>query len=176
MSEIVNYDVHSFYMANSRQNGYKRLSRKIKNPVVKDMQAYAHSLGMRFHVSDAHCRDCNDACNCCGVPPEWNVSQEGNIGQAIIIAREKGEVRWSDISESINSLFPFGWVDASAFNTGSNRKRAERYNMSMAEWLHNNWNNPANQLSPAKAYGGLLIADRVDENGDVVYKYKLGRE
>lgn len=176
MSEIVGYDVHKFYMENSRQNGYKRLSRKIKNPVVKDMKEYVHSLGMRFHVSDAHCRDCNDACNCCGVPPEWSVSQEGNIGQAIIIAREKGEVSWSDISESIEKLFGFNWADSASFNTGSNRKRAERYSMSMAEWLHNNWNDPANQLSPAKAYGGLLVADRIDENGDVVYKYKLGRE
>lgn len=173
MSEIVGYDVHEFYMANSRQNGYKRLSRKIKNPVVKDMQEYAHSLGMRFHVSDAHCRECNDACNCCGVPPEWGVSQEGNIGQAIIIAREKGEVSWSDIAESIDHLFPFKWADSASFNTGSNRKRAERYSMSMAEWLHNNWNDPSNQLSPAKAYGGLLVADRLDDKGDVVYKYKL---
>lgn len=107
MSEIVNYDVHSFYMANSRQNGYKRLSRKIKNPVVKDMQAYAHSLGMRFHVSDAHCRDCNDACNCCGVPPEWHVSQEGNIGQAIIIAREKRRGKVERYLGIYQQPFPF---------------------------------------------------------------------
>lgn len=173
MSEIVGYDVHKFYMENSKQNGYKRLSRKIKNPIVKEMQEYANSLGMRFLSSDAHCRDYSEACNCCGVPPEWGVSQTGNIGQAIIIAREKGEVSWSDIKDEIDKLFQFNWSAAAAFNTGSNRKRAERYSMTMAEWLHNNWNDVGNALSPAKAYGGLLVADRVDENGDIVYKYKL---
>lgn len=173
MSQIVGYDVHEFYMKNSRQNGYKRLSRKIKNPVAKEMQEYAELLGMRFYSSDAHLRDYCCSCNCCGVPPEWNVSQTGNIGQAVIIAKEKGEVTWTDIKAEIEKLFGFNWQAAAAFNTGNNRKRAERYSMTMAEWLHNNWNDVNNNLSPAKAYGGLLVADRLDENGDVVYKYKL---
>lgn len=171
MSEIVGYDIHKFYMAQSKQSGYKRLNKKIKYPNIEAMRNWAHELGMRFHVSDAHCRECNDACNCCGVPPEFSVNQWGNIGQAIIIAKEKGEVHWKDISEPIEKFLDFPWMETASYNTGSNRKRAQNYNMTMAQFLHNNWNNPKGALSPMMGYGGCLKADRVDENGDVVYKY-----
>ena len=171
MSKIVGYDIHPFYMRNSRQNGYKRLSRAIKLPIIREMSEYCHKLGMRFHSSDAHCRDYNDACNCCGAPPEMN-SHRGHIGQAVIIAREKGEVKWSDISPMIEEMFGFNWIDTASYNTGSNHSRAKRLRMSMADFLHNNWNNPKGNLSPAKGYGGVLVPDRKDENGDIVYKYK----
>ena len=62
-------------------------------------------------------------------------------------------------------------METASYNTGSNRKRAQNYNMTMAQFLHNNWNNPKGALSPMMGYGGCLKADRVDENGDVVYKY-----
>lgn len=57
-------------------------------------------------------------------PPEWGVSQTGNIGNAIIIAREKGFVTFSDVMESINKYFDFPWVGACGYNTGSNKARA----------------------------------------------------
>ena len=66
MSEVLGYDIHQFYMENSKQQGYKRLNRAIKAPIIHRMRELTHSLGMRFHVSDAFCRECNDACNCCG--------------------------------------------------------------------------------------------------------------
>ncbi len=113
MSKICGFDIYRFYMDNSKQNGYKRLSRKIKAPIIHEMKAYVHNLGMRFYVSDMYCRECNDGCNCCGVPPEWAVSQSGNIGNAILIAKEKGVVHFSDIAESIGKYFgDFKWHDA----------------------------------------------------------------
>lgn len=175
MSKVAGFDIHSFYMTQSHQHGYKRLNRSIKAPIIHAMRDYAHSLGMRFHVSDAFCRECNDACNCCGVPPEWNVSQTGNIGQAIIIAREKGFVRWSDISEGIDKLLSFQWCGAAGYNTGNNRARAKNYNLSMAQFLRNNWNNPNGGNSPFKEYGGILVPDGRDENGDIIYKYAVKR-
>ena len=113
MSKICGFDIHAFYMKHSKQNGYKRLNRGIKAPIITQMRDFTHSLGLRFHVSDAFCRECNDACNCCGVPPEWDVSQTGNIGQAIIIARTKGEVRFSDVAPGIYKFFNgFRWASA----------------------------------------------------------------
>ena len=156
MSAICGFDVHKYYMENSKQHGYKRLNRAIKAPIIHDMRDFAHSLGMRFHVSDAFCRECNDACNCCGVPPGWGVSQEGNIGRAIIIARERGEVHWSDIEPEINKYLNFPWCEAAGYNTGSNRARALNYATSMAQFLRDNWNTPSKGTSPARGYGGIL--------------------
>lgn len=175
MSEVLGYDIHQFYMENSKQQGYKRLNRAIKAPIIHRMRELTHSLGMRFHVSDAFCRECNDACNCCGVPPEWGVSQTGNIGNAIIIAREKGFVTFSDVMESINKYFDFPWVGASGYNTGSNKARALLYDTTMAQWLRSNWNDTKKGTSPARAYGGVLVPDGKDENGDVIYRYAIKR-
>ncbi|OUP68876.1 hypothetical protein B5F10_09785 [Anaerotruncus colihominis] len=175
MSEVLGYDIHQFYMENSKQQGYKRLNRAIKAPIIHRMRELTHSLGMRFHVSDAFCRECNDACNCCGVPPEWGVSQTGNIGNAIIIAREKGFVTFSDVMESINKYFDFPWVGACGYNTGSNKARALLYDTTMAQWLRSNWNDTKKGTSPARAYGGVLVPDGKDENGDVIYRYAIKR-
>lgn len=175
MSRIAGYDIHKFYMANSKQQGYKRLNRALKAPIIHEMRDYAHSLGLRFHVSDAFCRECNDAMNCCGVPPEWNVSATGHIGNAILIAKEKGTVRWSDISPDISKFFRFRWADAASFNTGSNRGRALKYATTMEEYLRNNWNRPNGGDSPARMYGGILKPEGRDEAGDIIYKY-MGTE
>lgn len=175
MSEVLGYDIHQFYMENSKQQGYKRLNRAIKAPIIHRMRELTHSLGMRFHVSDAFCRECNDACNCCGVPPEWGVSQTGNIGNAIIIAREKGFVTFSDVMESINKYFDIPWVGACGYNTGSNKARALLYDTTMAQWLRSNWNDTKKGTSPARAYGGVLVPDGKDENGDVIYRYAIKR-
>lgn len=173
LSKIAGYDIHEFYMKQSHQHGYKRLNRAIKAPIIYAMREHTHKLGMRFHVSDAFCRECNDACNCCGVPPEWNNSQTGQIGNAILIAREKGFVKYSDIKPAIDRYFSFPWVNTCGYNTGSNRARALRYDMTMAQFLRNNWNNPSGGTSPAKEYGGILVPDGRDENGDVIYRYAL---
>lgn len=172
MSKVAGYDIHKFYMANSKQQGYKRLNRSLKAPIIKEMREHTHSLGMRFHVSDAFCRECNDAMNCCGVPPEWKVSSAGHIGNAILIAKEKGEVRFSDIAPDIEKFFgSFRWADAIGYNTGSNRARALNYATTMAEFIRNNWNNVKGGDSPARMYGGILQPVGRDENGDVIYKY-----
>ena len=172
MSDICNFDIWDFYMKYSPQNGYKRLDRKIKAPIIYKMRDYAHKLGMRFHVSDSCCRECNDSCNCCGVPPEWNVRQKGHIGQAIIIAREKGMVKYSDIADDVNVLFGKIKVRGSiSMITEDPLKRALNYDNTIENYIRNNWNNIYNGTSPAKMYGGILIPFDVDDNGDVVYEF-----
>lgn len=102
-------------------------------------------------------------------------SQTGNIGNAIIIAREKGFVTFSDVMESINKYFDFPWVGACGYNTGSNKARALLYDTTMAQWLRSNWNDTKKGTSPARAYGGVLVPDGKDENGDVIYRYAIKR-
>lgn len=171
MSDIVGFDIHDFYMRHSHQMGYKRLSRELKLPIVARMRDIAHGLGMRFHSSDAHVRDFNDACNCCGVPPEWGVSCTGHIGQAVIHAREFGCVRYSDIAEPQRRYFSFPWQKAASFNTNSNRTRALLFDTTMAQWLRMKWNDLKSGSGVARGYGGVLTADGRDENGDIIFKY-----
>lgn len=173
ISEVCGFDIYEFYTKNSHQQGYKRLNRGIKAPIFHEMKEVAESLGMRFYVSDAFCRECNEHCNCCGVPPEWDVSVKGHIGQAIIEAKKNGEVRFSDIAPDITKYYSFQWRGSAGYNTGSNRVRAMNYDTTMAQWLRANWNTPKKGTSPAKGYGGILRPIRIDEDGDVVYRYAL---
>ena len=59
-----------------------------------------------------------------------------NIGNAIIIAREKGFVTFSDVMESINKYFDFPWVGACGYNTGSNKARALLYDTTTVSYTH----------------------------------------
>lgn len=93
----------------------------------------------------------------------------------IIIAREKGFVTFSDVMESINKYFDFPWVGACGYNIGSNKARALLYDTTMAQWLRSNWNDTKKGTSPARAYGGVLVPDGKDENGDVIYRYAIKR-
>lgn len=175
ISDVCNFDIYQFYQQYSEQQGYKRLNRKIKAPIIYSMRDYAHSLGIRFHVSDMFCRECNDACNCCGVPPEWNASQMGHIGQAILIAKQKGFVRFSEIQKNIDKFFStFDMKQAKGYNQNNSYKRAKFWYATMADFIRNNWNDISSGTSPAKGYGGILIPYDVDENGDVIYKYNGG--
>ena len=173
ISRIVGYDIYEFYKNNSVQNGYKRLNKGIKAPIIAKIREHVHNLGMRFHVSDMYCRECNDAMNCCGVPPEWNNSQTGHIGNAILIAKEKGIVKFSDIAADIyRYLGDFNMSAATGFNTHNSAKRAQYIGKSFADYVHINWNNIKGETSPAKGYGGILVPCGKDENNDVVYCIK----
>lgn len=171
MSKALGYDVHTFYMENSKQQGYKRLSRAIKFPVLTAMRDIAHSYGMKFLCSDAHGRDLSDCVNCCGVPMEWKNSQVCHFGGAVEMAKQHGEIRWSDIAEEVRRLFGFSWLRATGFNTSSNKAAAIFYETTMAEWFRYVWNNVRDGRSPARGYGKVLTSKGKDENGDVVYKY-----
>jgi hypothetical protein len=44
--------------------------------------------------------------------------------------------------------------------------------MTVFDYRRNVWNTPKSQKSPFKYFNGMLEPVRVDENGDVVYKFK----
>lgn len=171
MSKVLGYDIHTFYKENSKQQGYKRLSRAIKLSVFLSMREIAHSYGMRFLCSDAHGRDLSDDVNCCGVPMAWGCSQTCHFGGAIELAKKNGSVLYSEIEPDVKRLFSFGWVQAANFNTSTNEARAVFYDTRMSEWFRHVWNTVKDGRSPARGYGRVLTAKGRDANGDVVYKY-----
>jgi hypothetical protein len=136
------------------------------------MLTEAHRLGMKFHVSDAFCRDLNDdGINCCGCPDSWN-SHKAHFGGAIMIAKKKGEVTWGDIGPEVEAMYGhFFWQRAHQFNTSNNLRRAQFSRATMADWMRWQWNSPKNGASPARMYGPLLSPIGRDEGGNVVYKY-----
>lgn len=173
MSRIVGFDIYEFYQEHSVQHGYKRLNKKIKRPIIERMKNCAHDLGMRFHVSDMYCRECNDAMNCCGVPPEWENSYKGHFGKAILIAKEKGYVTFADISDDINRyLGNFLYNAAAGFNQQNSANRAKYFGFMMNDYVRSCWNDIKKANSPAQGYGGVLVPDGKDDNGDIIYKYR----
>jgi len=169
MSEVLGFDVYNVYRERTKGVGYLRFDPVYKREIFRDMRDYCHSLGLQFNSSDAAGRDFNDTCNCCGVPEDWN-SQISHFGGAILIAKEKGEVHFRDIEKDLKELFSgFGWVGATAFNTGTNRNRAKFYDATMFDWIKSMWNSETPK-APDRMYGCLKRGER-DEDGNYVYKY-----
>lgn len=168
ISDYVGHDIVEFYSKHSKGSGYLRLNRKIKEPYVKKMRDLAHSLGMRFYVSDAHFKECSDGTCCCGLSDDWNFSR-AYFAEALQIARRNGVVRYSDLEAPI--CYQFDWYKAEGFNTNSSEKRAKFHGMSMAEYLRYLWNNPKTGQGPFKMFEGVLYPDGYDDDGNLIYKW-----
>lgn len=172
ISECCGFDVVDFYKKYSSGTGYLRLNRKIKEKYIKHMKQICDELGMRFYVSDAHFKEsCSNSC-CCGLPntKQFDYSK-GNFAYALEIAREKGEVRWSDIEYDMYFLNSFNFVGAEGFNTCSTEVRAKFNGMTMKEYMRFLWNTPKRGQSPYKLFEKVLLPNGRDENGDIIYKY-----
>lgn len=169
ISDRCGFDIVDFYRKHSSGSGYLRLNRKIKEPYIRKMQELCKELGMRFYVSDAHFKECSDNCCCCALNPNWNYSR-GHFAAALQIAKKQGKVQWKDIAPDMYFL-NFNWVGAEGFNTNSSEAKAKFSGMTMKEYLHYLWNNPARGQSPYKIFGGVLVPDGYDENKDIIYRY-----
>ena len=133
------------------------------------MKRICDELGMRFYVSDAHFKECSNNCCCCALNKDWDYSR-GNFSAALQIAKNVGEVHWSDIEKDMYFL-DFQYNSAEGFNTNSSENRAKFKDMTMKDYLHYLWNNPKMGQSPYKIFEKVLIPDGIDENGDIIYKY-----
>jgi DNA repair photolyase len=174
ISEVTGYDVMRFYRANSdARSGLLRLNYDLKRPHIRRMQAVADEVGLPFFVSDAHHKEAGCGSGCCGLPetgPLGN-SFKGQFAEAVQIAKDKGEVRWSDIEEEAKNLKEISFYRAENFNAGSTRNRAQRRYQSMYDYMREIWNDTKSKMSPAKHHGGVMVPTGVDEHGDVIYTY-----
>lgn len=175
MSNIVGYDIWDFYQQFSPTSGYRRLNYEIKRPYMVEMQQECARIGMNFHVSDANHKERCAWGSCCGVPedsPYFKNFAKCQFTQAIVMARKNGEVKFSDITQYQNDYLkavPFN--GAQGFNTGSAETRAKNKYKSLYDFMRSVWNEPKRRLSPMNYFDKLLLPDRLDENGDVVYKF-----
>lgn len=171
IGDVVEYDVLSFYKANSVSTGYMRLNRKIKRPIIKKMYDLCNKLGMRFYVSDADFKELCHNGSCCGLPEDWNYSR-GQFTEALLIAKREGVVEFSDISNHLETYKKFNWIRACAFNTGTAIDKARRSKQTMYDYIREMWNNPNSSKSPYKYFGGILFPIKLDEDKNIIYEYR----
>lgn len=170
ISKVAGRDLYTMYRKLSDTTGYMRLSRKFKLPIIQKMAEVAKECGVRLHVSDQHCKDYSANGSCCGLPDAWNYSR-GQFCEALVIARERGSVRWSDIAEGTKHFDAIQFGHAAGYNCVSSENRAKHNGRSMADYLHWLWNNPAQGRSPGGMFHDVLHARGQDANGDVIYAY-----
>lgn len=171
MSKIVGFDILDFYKKNSyKASGYLRLNRDIKRKYFMKMKEICDKRGMRFYVSDAHYKElCNNG-SCCGLGTNWNYSR-GQFTEAMVIAKREGKVKFSDIEAGLDYAKEIPYNKADGFNTGSGELRAKFHSFSLKDYVRFKWNDVNAGASPYKYFGGILVPDGFDEEGNVIYKY-----
>lgn len=175
MSEICGMDLIDFYRRNSpHAAGYMRLNYKIKQPYIEKMDALCKKLGLRFYVSDAHHKERCANGSCCGLPSSWNYSR-GQFTEALLIAKEKGEVTWAEVEAGMPTCWStINVVRATGLNiargTAQDRARFRRY--SIRDYVRFIWNSPNHPRSPYKYFHGALYPVRLDAGKNVVYQYR----
>jgi len=173
MSQYAGFDLWEFYRLQSKGAGYLRLNYEVKRPYIEEMEKLCKEIDLKFFVSDANHKERSQCGSCCGLPddsPYFKNFAKCQFTQAIVQAKKAGEVKFSDIKkhehnflDKVKSSSPIkrlGLVSA-----GKHKKE------SILEYMRNIWNTPKSAKSPYKYFDGILIPDRLDENGDVVYKF-----
>lgn len=171
ISDCCGFDIVEFYRKYSNGQGYLRLNRKIKEKYIKKMKELCDELGMRFYVSDSHFKECSSNACCCGLNKDWKYSR-GHFAAALQIAKNKGFVQWKDIEDDMYFL-DFDAVDAVGCQAArSSQERKAKFNgLSMKEYLKYLWNTPKAGQSPYHLFEMVLIPDKLDEDGNIIYKY-----
>lgn len=175
MSEICGMDLVDFYQKNSPSAaGYMRLNWKIKKPYIDKMEAACKRYGMRFYVSDAHHKDRCANGSCCGLPSDWNYAR-GQFTEALVKAKAKGNVSWSDMEKDMPECWKtIGVVQANGLNIarGTPQSRAMFRKFSIYDYIKYIWNKPNHPRSPYKYFHGVLFPVKLDAQQNVVYEFR----
>lgn len=170
ISDVIGFDVLSYYRKHSYGTGYLRLCRDIKRSHINHIEELCRSNGMRFYVSDAHFKERSHNGSCCGLPESWNYTR-GQYCEALMIAKRIGMVHWSDIQLDTQLYSGFKWYQATGYNYRNCESRAKFNNYTMQDYLRWTWNHPNAGQSPYKMFEGIIKPDGIDENGDIIYAW-----
>jgi DNA repair photolyase len=174
LDQLAHRDYLAFYKTYSSGSGYLRLNRNLKRPFINEMEEAARAAGMRFYVSDAHFKERCDNGSCCGLPPSWDYSR-GSFCEALVLCRQRGSVRWSDIDPNTAHLAAVRWDRAPGYNTSNTNRAAQFRGFSLRDYLRWLWNNPTAGQSPYVMSEGVMRPAALDEHGDVVYEFDTAR-
>jgi DNA repair photolyase len=173
MSQYCGFDLWEFYRQMSKGAGYLRLNYEVKRPFVLEMENLCKEIGMKFFVSDANHKERCAHGSCCGLPeesPYFNNFAKCQFTHAIVLAREKGEVRFSDIAKEEHTYLEKVKSNTTTKKLGlvSSAKHLKQTNF---EYMRTIWNSPKYGKSPYKYFDKILIPTGIDQKGDVVYKF-----
>ena len=174
MSKIMQNNLYEFYRKNTIiPMGYMRLNWKIKKKFIDEMEIAAKKAGLRFYVSDAHHKDrsCNGCC--CGLPESWEYHR-GQFTQALLIAKEKGTVAWSDIEPFIFPEYAEQSIVAGCgLNIGRRtvNSRAQFKDLSIKDYIKMMWNDTSKTQNPYNYFFGLLQPLKLDNDKNIIYQY-----
>ena len=174
MSELCGFDIVEYYRKLSKGSGYLRLNYDIKTKYIKQLKDLCEKYGLKLYVSDAHHKELSHTGCCCGLPdnhPTLSNYQKSQFTNAIVIAKKNGKVRFSDISEDFKWLKSFMWSSAEGYNTGNDKNRKRKQDLTMFDYMRNTWNNPKSRHSPYLYFGGALVPIGLDKDKDIIYKY-----
>jgi DNA repair photolyase len=174
MSAALGFDLYAYYVQHTPYaSGLLRLNYELKRPTFEALRDAARRHGLRFYISDAHHKGLSDGFNCCGTP-HCGALAGGNRGQflgALLIARERGLVRWADIAQDAAWMDGLLWRSLQAYNHGNTKKRARHHYQTALDFMHHQWNRTESLVSPARYFGGVLVPADLDAHGDVIYLY-----
>ena len=180
LSKACGFDIWQFYRKYTKGSGYRRLNYEVKRPFIEEMQELCKELHIGFFVSDAHHKEkcaLADGCrwgSCCGLPNDKYFSNYAKcqFTEAITIAKEKGEVRFSDITKNEHRyLKQVMWKEAQGLNQGTSEARLKNWNRTLFDLMRFIWNNPKRANSPWRYFDKMMIPTSVDEDGNVIYSF-----
>ncbi len=171
ISEAAGYDIREYYRMNTKGAGYLRLNYEVMRPYMEQMEQKCKELGIGFWVSDAKHKERSCSGACCGLPKDDYFSnfQKCQFTQAITIAKDKGEVRFSDIAQYPHDFFEKSKAELIR-HTNTKTDSKMRF-QSIYDYMRSVWNTPKSNHSPYHYFDGMLIPTGLDENQDVIYKF-----
>lgn len=172
ISELCWFDIFSFYKKHTNTQWYMRLSREFTRPYADELVKLCAKNNIKLAVSCPKHKEKTFWYSCCWMPTEWPLGKthKWQYMYAIMIAKEKWFVKWSDI-EKYSILKDFNWTDAKWINYGQSKTIAIRRWQSMNDTIRELRNNPKKANSPYKLFEWVLIPKWIDENWDVIYYY-----
>ncbi len=171
MSKIVGMDLTAIYKSFGRIDPCARPSYIWTEGIMHAIRDEAKKAGMTVGVSDPVWKQLSESGCCCGIVPEDPVFgnwQEESATNQLLLARDTGkEITLEDITPA--------WALeknlVGIVNPGTGPTAMYSKNKTWSDLLKKNWNNPAAIRSPMNYFQGALQPSRVDENGNLVYRY-----
>jgi len=187
MNKITGLDYRKYYKAlsPSSRGTYLRLNRLAKEPYMKRLLKKCKELDLKVSISDPDFKEFNFSGCCCGYPEtkeEYNSEicnwSKGQLTYHLTELRKKywsgyrpALLTWDEVKDTIaNDWASDGryFKDSIKYWSTDFRKKQQSH---IDEFLQS-WNSTKSSDSPYSYFDGLLVPYKLDDNGNIVYKYE----